>query len=51
MKQLNAADILAAGSLFPRNLTMLQETGSTNDVAKALALEGAEHGHAVLAEV
>ena len=50
MDRLNAASVLAAGGLDPRNLTLLRETGSTNDVAKALAREGAEHGHAVLAE-
>ncbi len=50
MEKLNAQRILSCGRLTPESLTLLEETDSTNDVAKTLARAGAAHGHAVLAE-
>jgi len=50
MEKLNRERILALTGLAPSSLILLEETGSTNDVAKAMARAGAAHGTAVLAE-
>jgi len=50
MEKLSRERLLALTGLDPARLTLLEETGSTNDVAKTLARAGAAHGTAVLAE-
>jgi BirA family biotin operon repressor/biotin-[acetyl-CoA-carboxylase] ligase len=52
MDQLNASRIQSqlATRIFGRNLTVLPQTGSTNDVAKEQAVQGAPEGAVVLAD-
>lgn len=52
MDQLNASRIQAqlATRIFGRNLIVLPQTGSTNDVAKERAVQGAPEGAVVLAD-